>query len=65
VAILDLGKTIIKPQIEGVMCPKCGGELNHTKIKAITVLIVKTISLGKINLHSYSCNNCTKSYYLF
>lgn len=64
-AILDLGKTIIKPQIEGAACPNCGGELIPSKIKNITGKIIKAMSLGKINMHNFKCKNCEKTFYLF
>jgi hypothetical protein len=61
-AILELDKIIIKKPDTGIQCSHCGGDLKqYGKIKLLDKIIA-CITLGKVKIRHYQCDNCKKKY---
>jgi uncharacterized protein with PIN domain len=61
-AILELDKIIFTKTVIGIVCTKCGGDLKPTGKKYLSDKIIAVISLGKVKIRHYQCNNCKKKY---
>jgi hypothetical protein len=61
-AILELDKIIIKKPDSGIQCIHCGGDLKQTGKIKLLAKIITIITLGKIKIRHYQCENCKKKY---
>ena len=61
-AILEIDKIIIKKPDTGIHCINCGGDLKLTFKKELLAKIIACITLGKVRIKHYQCDNCKKKY---
>jgi hypothetical protein len=61
-AILELDNIIIKKPDTGIQCMHCGGDLKQSGKIKLSAKIIAFITLGKIKIRHYQCDNCKKKY---
>jgi uncharacterized protein with PIN domain len=61
-AILELDKIIFTKTVIGIVCTKCGGDLKPTGKNNLPDKIITIVSLGKVKIRHYQCDNCKKKY---
>jgi uncharacterized protein with PIN domain len=61
-AILDLDKIIFRKQYSGILCLNCGGDLKKCTHPKIPGKIISWLSMGRIKIGHYQCENCKKRY---
>jgi hypothetical protein len=61
-AILELDKIIVKKSDTGIHCVKCGGDLKQNGKINLPEKIISSITLGKVRIRHYQCDNCKKKY---
>ena len=61
-AILELDKIIIKKPDTGIHCINCGGDLKQNNQIKLLRKIIAFISLAKLRIGHYQCDNCKRKY---
>jgi|GEM_PF-4007287 ssDNA-binding Zn-finger/Zn-ribbon topoisomerase 1 len=63
-AIIDTDKIIINKTIIGITCNVCGGNLKSREKKKLAQKVINVVTLGKVNMLQYECENCKRHFLL-
>jgi len=61
-AILELDKIIFQKPDTGIHCIECGGDLKQIGKTKLLGKLIAWITLGKVSIRRYQCDNCKKKY---